>query len=309
MRQRYDAFGLIFEFPFRCPDLRPAAFALRPDITVHLSPVPEELPETCYRESYPGYSCQIGKTQFLLKIDGIGCFLVEDGNRILLSTYPGVHRDDVLAYLLGSCIGVLLHQRSVLPLHASAISTEKGAVLFAGHSGTGKSTLLAAFQQRGYGVLADDVSAVREDEQQGFSVAPAFPRIKLAADSAAKLSLETHEWGRVGVESQKFSIPVGASQSIQDTSLRGIYVLTPSHQADISVEILTGSHRLAAIIEHTYRREWIAGRERSETHFRSAVAVASQVPVMRVYRPHEVFLLDELVNCLQKDLQQRAAGD
>ena len=59
---------------------------------------------------------------------------------------PGrdLYESDVRVFLLGSCIGALLHQRGILVLHAGAIHTDKGAVLFTGPWGIGKSTLLAA---------------------------------------------------------------------------------------------------------------------------------------------------------------------
>ena len=78
-----------------------------------------------------------------------------------LNTAEGSLGSDIRVFLLGSCLGALLHQRGVLALHASAIETDQGAVLFMGDSGMGKSTTLQAFIKRGYKMLADDITRGR----------------------------------------------------------------------------------------------------------------------------------------------------
>ncbi|MCP4397035.1 MAG: hypothetical protein GY801_07015 [bacterium] len=75
---------------------------------------------------------------------------------------------------IASELGALLHQRELLPLHGSAIKVNDGVCVFVGLSGNGKSTVAAAFRQRGYQVLADDVCVVsiRED-----GLPPGDPRV------------------------------------------------------------------------------------------------------------------------------------
>ena len=68
---------------------------------------------------------------------------------------------NIRLYLLGSAMGVLLHQRGLLPLHANAVEIDGKAFAFMGASGSGKSTLAAWFHDHGYRIIADDVCAVR----------------------------------------------------------------------------------------------------------------------------------------------------
>ena len=67
------------------------------------------------------------------------------GNRISFSPAAGAEETAVRLYLLGTCMGALLFQRKLLPLHGSAVVINGKAYAFVGDSGAGKSTLAAAF--------------------------------------------------------------------------------------------------------------------------------------------------------------------
>jgi hypothetical protein len=70
-------------------------------------------------------------------------------------------------------------------LHASAVGDEGGAVVFAGASGTGKSTTAMACLADGMGFIGDDACVVRlDDEPMVFTV---YGRAKLERDALARL--------------------------------------------------------------------------------------------------------------------------
>ena len=58
--------------------------------------------------------------------------------------------------LVSVIVPLLLAERGDLVIHASAVDTEAGAVLFAGPSGRGKSTTVAALARTGLPTLAED---------------------------------------------------------------------------------------------------------------------------------------------------------
>ena len=117
-----------------------------------------------------------------LVIDGIARFAVRNGNEIIVSPEPGVPERNVRLYLLGSAMGILLHQRGLLPLHANAIEIDGKAVAFMGPSGSGKSTLAAWFHDQGYCVIADDVLVVRFDQEGQAQACAGLPRLRLWKD-------------------------------------------------------------------------------------------------------------------------------
>ena len=69
-------------------------------------------------------------------------------------------------YILGTCMGAILMQRKILPLHGSVIAIDGKAYAIVGDSGAGKSTLASAFLKRGYQLLTDDVIAVSFSEDR-----------------------------------------------------------------------------------------------------------------------------------------------
>ncbi len=151
----YSAYGLNIYSEIPLPELLPGTEA-PPDITICCRDVPGIL---------LGKTTKFGiwearKGELLLKIDHIAHYLILDGREIRVEAAVGSTAEDIRVFLLGSAMAALLHQRRLLVLHASSIQTERGAVLFMGRSGSGKSTLSAALVQRGYPLLADDVSAV-----------------------------------------------------------------------------------------------------------------------------------------------------
>src|SRR5207237_1442435 len=95
---------------------------------------------------------------------GVGAFQITHGREITVEPAPGVEARALRLFLLGPALALLLSQRGLLVLHASAVAVEGRAIAFLGESGQGKSTTAAAFLAHGHTVVADDVLAVRIDD-------------------------------------------------------------------------------------------------------------------------------------------------
>jgi hypothetical protein len=94
--------------------------------------------------------------------------------------------EDTATYVLGPVLGMVLRLRGVNCLHASAVAIGNSACAFVGRSGSGKSSIAAAFARRGHAVLSDDVTAV-EERDTGFVAQPAYPRLRLWPESVEGL--------------------------------------------------------------------------------------------------------------------------
>lgn len=94
----------------------------------------------------------------LTRIPTFAEFTVMPGlSRATIAVDPA--RDPGVASVLasGTLPSVVLGLRGVASLHASAVATDDGAILFAGHSGMGKSTLAALLCGAGARLLTDDL--------------------------------------------------------------------------------------------------------------------------------------------------------
>jgi hypothetical protein len=104
--------------------------------------------------------------------------VTHDGTSIELLTAPAQYtRDDVAAYALGPVLGIALHLQGAVLLHAASVVMHERALVFAGASGSGKSTTAAIFHHLGYEVLADDLT-----ELDGASALPSIGAVRLWPD-------------------------------------------------------------------------------------------------------------------------------
>ena len=93
-------------------------------VHIRLGDVPSHLPQAV--EIDP--DCFATPTYYWLRIHGIGCYLVTNGEEIIVRPEPGARPLDVRAYLLGTGFVALCQQRQLLPLHASAVSSSRGSI-------------------------------------------------------------------------------------------------------------------------------------------------------------------------------------
>ncbi len=296
----YTAFELITESEIPCPFLVPAPAAEAADVRIRFGTVPETLEKATAKgvvyEARPG--------RFLLKLDKIAAFLVSNGDDILIRRAPGAGDDKVLLFLFGSALGALLHQRGLLVLHASAIETERGAALFIGPSGNGKSTLAAALNRRGYRILADDICALKLDGQERPVVLPGFPQLKLWADAAEKLEIETGALRRVRPQLDKFGLPMEDAFVREPRPLFAVYRLNAHNTQDFKLEPVEDSLRFNLLLFNTFRGRFLDGLEMRAEHFKLAAAAGRAARMKRLTRPSAPFRLEELADLVEKDFAE-----
>jgi hypothetical protein len=133
-------------------------------------------------------------------------------------------------------------------------------------------------------------------------VIPGFPRLKLWADVLAKLEhnkeqLKSVCWTK-GMD--KYFLPVDPVHK-SPVLLKSVFVLETAKSDEIKITRLTGMEKINSIIKNTYRLPFLNGLGGKEEHFRQCAAVAAQTCVYRVVRPRTGFLLEELMDELEKD--------
>lgn len=293
----YHAFGLNISSAFVLPPLH---FALKDDlahVTIQKGAVPEN---GLVKPNRATPFFQSAKDMLWLNVPDIARFLVCDGNSIIVDAYPGSDEQSIRLYLLGSCMGAILHQRGVLVMHGNAVRFGDQCVVFVGHSGAGKSTLAAAFHQRGHEILADDVCAIDAEGR----VAPSFPQLKLWQDAAKKLEINTDELNRIRLQVEKFAFQLD-KPAMEHLPVAAIYILNNHNQDEFEIETITGMQKFNPLKNNTYRMGYLDGLGLKAEHLGLCSKLAGRIHLSRITRPNHGFKLDELLELITADLSEK----
>lgn len=233
----------------------------------------------------PDEEMHVGAWGAGFRIRGVAAYAIRGGTEIVVEPEPGAPERNHRLYLLGSAMGVLLHQRGLLPLHANAVEIAGRAHAFMGPPGIGKSTLAAAMKRAGCPVLTDDVCVVGADGGGGFVAQPGIPRLRLWRNSLEALGLRREECRRsyAGDEAyDKYDVTLSRAAA-GPIPLGGVFLLEDGDK--LTIEPIGGVEAVAALVENTYRGAYAALTGGTEEHWRQCNELAGTVPTYRLRRP------------------------
>lgn len=230
--------------------------------------------------------------ELLLIVPDVARYWVRDGNKIIVDPAEGIDEDSVRVFLLGSCIGALLHQRGYLVLHGNAVQVGDQCIVMVGNSGAGKSTLAAAFLRRGHPILTDDVCAVNDKGE----VIPGFPRVKLWHDAAKKLGITTDDLRRIRPAMAKYDLPVAGQFCQMPLPIHAVFILSSHNGDDFRLEQIHGMARFMPLSHHTYRKRYLDGMTPKGHHLKLLGQLAGRIKLFRITRPQTGFQIDALAD-------------
>lgn len=226
-------------------------------------------------------------------------FRIENGNKIIISPFLEADVDLIRLYVLGTCIGAVLLQRKVYPLHGSAIAINGKAYVFVGHSGAGKSTLASAFINQGYSLLTDDVVAISlTDDNNTPLVIPAYPQQKLWQQSLDAFGVNNDELRSIYGREDKYCVSVDADFCSMPLPLGGIFELTKTDADQVNIQSLSKLEQLDKLFEHTYRQFLVRKMDLTQWHFTLSAMLASRLPIYQLQRPVIGFSAPQLVELI-----------
>ena len=299
-RARYSLFGFEVESDLALPELFEGSRDGAADINIELGSTGDD------GESEPGLH-QAGEAA-LLVVDKVARYLVSDGSRIVIEPADGASGRNVRLFLLGSVFGLLLHQRRMLPLHANSVEIDGSIVAFMGESGAGKSTLAAWFNDRGFPLIADDVTVV--DFAGGSPIVqPGLPRLRLWQSvieatgrdpSAYSLSVE----GEPGYDKRDVLLP---PTKVANQPCR-LGALIELGRTGTLIEPLRGVSAAEAIMSHTYRGNYVKAVQGTREHWQTCMRLVQAVPVCRANVDFDLERLDQSYEPLLTEVRALLAG-
>ena len=236
--------------------------------------------------------------------DGTEFWLDSTGQSVWASWPETSSLQNTASYLFGPVLGLLLRLRGVICLHASAVNLHDRCIAFMGSEGAGKSTTAAAFVQRGYAALSDDIVALDEPET-GFRVLPAYPHLSLWPDSVKTLYGSSEALPRFTPDWEKRRLALGSHETRFENRalpLAAIYLLG-DRGVDSSPVIgaVSQQEALLAMVVHSYATN-ILDRTMRAREFAVLGRLASRVPVRRIITRQDPSLIGELCQVVVDDV-------
>jgi hypothetical protein len=298
----YNAYDLTIDSDLRLPELIGSSGG-KPDVTITLGKVEQKSESVDYQGVFR-YHIGAGEASFFW--NEIAFFRVRGGNEIMIEPHAGAEVELVRLLLLGAVFSVLLYQRGLLVLHASAVAIDDHAVAFIGGKGWGKSTIAATLHARGHYLLADDLVALKFDDREIPVVLPGFPQIKLWPEAIASLGEDPESHPRVASRYEKRSRRSNERFSQRLLPLKHIYVLA---EGDITESIPIQpqeaiTHFIANSHIARFGKQVLHGVEAS-LHLHQCADLARAVPFSRLRRPMGFPLLPLAAKLVEEQLRHK----
>jgi HPr Serine kinase C-terminal domain len=287
-------FGLNFQSAIPLPEMRMGASDDGEIITIQLGVAdrPAGLIDT-------GLGIFAGPNDVWMEVPEVVRLRVSNGNYICIEPAPYISMGDVRAYLLGTAIGALLHQRGLLPLHASAVEVNGVAIAFCGPSGAGKSTMALHLVKHGYRLLCDDICAI--DLSSGTPLLwPGLVNLKLwretldaSGESADGLEAVVHSI-------DKYRRPVAELAAYKRYDLTHIFMLERSNNQLPTIDPIKGAQGVAQLVTNTFRGQVVTPMQLQRRHFGQCVTTAQSVTQAKLSRHWDLGLMTSICAAVEE---------
>jgi hypothetical protein len=242
--------------------------------------------------------------RLLLEVPDVARYLVSDGNLVEVEPCGAATAGEVRRFLRMTPTAALYLQRGIPVLHAAVAADPAGhAIVLAGNSSAGKSVLLAALVQRGWGLLADDLAPVTLDDAGVPVAVPTWPEMILWPDAVGGGATSVAD----GANVREFG-PSGARRAVgwearfvdEARPVKAIWWLGVHSFDPIEVRGVEGVSRFEALGAMAYNRRIASALLDRASYLTVAGTVAgSGIPIRLLTRPRGRWTADELADIVE----------
>jgi hypothetical protein len=220
---------------------------------------------------------------WLIKIQGVADYEVIGGRKIRIWPVKGATQKDIEIFLSGLVWATLCHQRGLLPLHASAVTTKGGIAAFAGPSGAGKSTTAALLGTLGYELVTDDMLPISFNREAAPGAWPYLRRLKMYGGAIVQLALTPSEVVSEELDKEKYYVCPKCVADDKWYRLDRIYLLENDFASSPArIERITGAEAVHALVDHTYYLDFVLDSHLFHDHLALCTKLASTIPIYRL---------------------------
>jgi len=240
--------------------------------------------------------CSASGSEFLRWPNLFEFIVSHDGRSIVWRFLDRATVESFQTYLLAPVLSFALVKQGFEPLHATAVVIEGKALALLGDSGSGKSTMAAAFVHAGHQILTDDLLMIREMDGilYGF---PGPTRIKLFPEVARRFFPNHGPCPLMNPESGKLLVPLESSQSTQAPApLHGFLLLKEPDErlCGSHIDRLSGTQSFLELVRSTFNAR-ISSPDRRRRQFRAVQEWAARIPVRALTYPRSLAALEQVL--------------
>jgi hypothetical protein len=184
------------------------------------------------------------------------------------------------------------------------VAVDGYAIAFLGGSGWGKSTMAAAFQARGYKIVADDIVAVAIEPDEGPKVVSGFPQLKVMPDVVEEIQNSSGKLPRLHPDYEKRALRASRNFYRGTLPLSHVYVLDWCDYHKPIISSVRSQDAFAEVVRHSFISRLLERTNSQMLHFQQSVALLNQVPIRRLSRSKSLSQISNLVEMIEIDVKR-----
>lgn len=311
----YKAFGLEIASEIELPGMiGNGLWGGDPDVRIILGEVDQSLVTGAEVEG-PNY--RVSGDDVYLWWDDIGKVRISKGELVTVEPVSDLESTDelnLIPFILGPVMALMLHQRGFLVLHGSAVNVSHGtvqsndlpsAVAFLGHRGNGKSTTAIHLYVEGYPLVADDILAIKFNPEGKPVVYPGYPHVRLSDEAYHQVRDRTDILTPIRTLAGKVFCDASYQFSPEPVNLERIYVIEkiPKDEGgSTGISVLKSQENLIDLIRHSVANR-IFQHTTQQENLLNCARLVNNVQVKRLELVHSFEDIQDLVRVIREDLE------
>ncbi len=224
--------------------------------------------------------------------------IINEGKEIIINDQIIIDQSLIKLFIIGYAMGMLLHQRGRLVLHANAVNMGNEAILFTGSRGKGKSTTTFAMHKKGHKLISDDILSLEFNKKIPV-VIPGFPGIKLWPDTLRNMGEYPEVIPKIHLDSEKRFYYTHKDFSHSKIPLKAIYSIESSEKTII--EDLNPHKSIIELIRSSYCYLLFNKKELFK-NLEQCGYIVNNTPVKRLKIKRSYDNVDDIIKKIEEDL-------